>query len=160
MRRRDIYAIIAIALLLLAAALSYAEPLGHSNIELAPATIPNRIAEELKLYSPNLEQIEKEVNNNIAMSSAYIQTVLRREGKSDAYDAIKKVSMGRKVRVEEYVTILDNLATEGAISVAVKNEIKNGLLPKNNIGNANKLADDAIRIAEKQVKVIKKIIKG
>jgi adenylosuccinate lyase len=118
-----------------------------------------RILEELNLYMPDKELIETENKENIAMSSAYIQTVLRREGKNDAYDQLKKVSMGRKVDVKEYNQILDNLVKDNSISAEVASEIKEGLLPLNNIGNANMLADQAIAIAEKQLKVLEKLYK-
>jgi adenylosuccinate lyase len=116
-----------------------------------------RILEEINLYQPNLDKINSEVNENIAMSAAYIQTVLRREGKNDAYDAIKKVSMGRVVKIEEYFDVLDALEKDNSISMSVCQEIKTGLLPNNNIGNANVLADGAIKKAEEQIKLLKSI---
>jgi len=116
-----------------------------------------RILEELNLYEPNYPLIESETLENLAMSSAFIQTVLRREGKTDAYDALKKVSMGKKVEVEQYTEVLDQLVVDGQISEAVSKEIKRGLEPKNNTGVAKKLADEAVKKAEDQLKLLKKL---
>ncbi|MCL4387121.1 MAG: lyase family protein [Patescibacteria group bacterium] len=117
----------------------------------------NRILEELNLYEPNKEQIEKEVTENIGMSSAYIQTVLRREGKSDAYDAIKKISMGKQVGLEDYWQVLDELVGKNEVTKEIADEIKVGMKPENNTGLANALADQAIKYAEEQIKMFKKL---
>lgn len=117
----------------------------------------NRILEELNLYEPNFQLIEKETLQNISMSSAYIQTILRREGKSDAYDEIKKVSMGKDVGPKQYYQIIDKLVEDNQISEEIACEIKKGMVPQKNIGQAVKLANDAIKKAELQIKLLKKI---
>ena len=117
----------------------------------------NRILEELDLYIPNKKIIQSEVNENIAMSSAYIQTVLRREGKSDAYDEIKKISMGKKVGIEDYYKVLEGLVSAGEIKKETAEEIKEGMKPENNTGYADRLADEAIKRAEEQLKILKKL---
>lgn len=117
----------------------------------------NRILEELDLYIPNNDFIQKEVNENIAMSAAYIQTVLRREGKNDAYDEIKKASMGKKVTTGDYNLVLEGLVSKKEISKEVVEEIKQGMKPKNNTGSADRLAEESLKKAKEQLEIIKKL---
>ena len=113
-----------------------------------------RIISELDLYEPDTGFLIKEANENISMSSAYIQTVLKREGMSEAYDLLKKISMGQKPDIKMYYSFIDSLKEQGKITAEVCEEIKLGMLPENNTGDADMLADRAIVRAEKQIKKI------
>ncbi len=113
-----------------------------------------RIISELDLYEPDTGFLIKEANENISMSSAYIQTVLKREGMSDAYDLLKKISMGQRPDLKMYYSFIDSLKEQGKITAEVCEEIKQGMLPENNTGDADMLADRAIARAEEQIKKI------
>lgn len=115
-----------------------------------------RISEELELYSPNVTKIKEECEENIEMSSAYIQTVLRREGLKDAYDKIKKISMGQELTQKDYHETIDKLVKSKEITEKIAKEIKEGMIPEHNTGYANILADDALNKAKKQLKEITK----
>lgn len=114
----------------------------------------NRIISELDLYEPDTGFLKKEAIENISMSSAYIQTVLRREGISEAYDLLKKISMGQRPDLNAYHNLIDALKHEGKITPEVCEEIKKGMLPENNTGHADMLADRAIMKAEEQIRYI------
>ncbi len=114
----------------------------------------NRIISELDLYEPDTEFLKKEAIKNISMSSAYIQTILRREGISEAYDLLKKISMGKRPDLNTYYNFIDALKHEGKITLEVCDEIKKGMLPENNTGHADMLADRAIARAEEQIRYI------
>ncbi len=114
----------------------------------------NRITSELDLYEPDTGFLKQEAYSNISMSSAYIQTVLKREGMSDAYDLLKKMSMGKQPDLKIYHDFIDSLREQGRITPEVCEEIKQGMLPENNTGDADMLADRAIVRAEKQIEKI------
>ena len=49
--------------------------------------------------SPNLEVIENDLNKNKVVLAEAIQTILRREGISDAYDIMKKLTRGKDLDI-------------------------------------------------------------
>ena len=114
-----------------------------------------RILSELDLYEPDTGFLKQEADSNISMSSAYIQTVLKREGLPEAYDLLKKMSMGKRPDLKMYHDFIDNLKEQNKITPEVCEEIKQGMLPENNTGDADMLADRAIARAEQQIEKIK-----
>ncbi|MEA2003705.1 MAG: lyase family protein [archaeon] len=114
-----------------------------------------RILSELDLYEPDTGFLKQEADENISMSSAYIQTVLKREGLPEAYDLLKKMSMGKKPDLKMYYDFIDNLKEQNKITPKVCEEIKLGMLPENNTGDANMLADRAMARAEGQIEKIR-----
>ncbi|MEA3229708.1 MAG: lyase family protein, partial [archaeon] len=117
----------------------------------------NRIASELDLYEPDIDFINEEAINNISMSSAYIQTVLKREGIPDAYDILKKMSMGKAPDLKLYYSFIETLEADKKIMSKVAQEIKEGMLPKNNTGYADMLADRAIGRAKTQLEKLQRL---
>jgi len=116
-----------------------------------------RIISELDLYEPDTGFLKKEADENISMSSAYIQTVLKREGISEAYDLLKKISMGQRPDLKIYHNFIDSLKEQGKITPEVCEEIKQGMLPQNNTGDADMLADRAIIKAEEHIGKIRSL---
>ena len=84
--------------------------------------------------TPNILKINEELNNNWEVLSEAIQTVMRYEGITDAYEKLKKLSRGKKITKESYIKFVNELN----ISKKSKNNLLN-LTPTKYIGLAKKL---------------------
>lgn len=84
--------------------------------------------------TPNILKINEELNKNWEVLSEAIQTVMRYEGITDAYEKLKKLSRGKKITKESYIKFVNELN----ISKKSKNNLLN-LTPTRYIGLANKL---------------------
>ena len=84
--------------------------------------------------TPNILKINEELNKNWEVLSEAIQTVMRYEGITDAYEKLKKLSRGKKITKESYIKFVNELN----ISKKSKNNLLN-LTPTKYIGLANKL---------------------
>ena len=88
----------------------------------------------LNKISPNKKFIEYELNNNWEILTEAVQTVMRYEGINDAYEQLKKLSRGKKLDKESYISFVKSLD--------ISNEAKNKLIelsPKKYIGLSEKL---------------------
>ena len=88
----------------------------------------------LNKISPNKKFIEYELNNNWEILTEAVQTVMRYEGFNDAYEQLKKLSRGKKLDKESYISFVKSLD--------ISNEAKNKLIelsPKKYIGLSEKL---------------------
>ena len=83
---------------------------------------------------PNLSNINDELDNNWEVLTEAIQTVMRYEGISDAYEQLKFLSRGKKLNKESYINYVKGLK----ISDSSKNKLIK-LTPKTYIGLSNKL---------------------
>ena len=90
----------------------------------------------LSKVKPNEEQIEKALNNNWAILTEGVQTVLRAEGVADAYDLIKGLSRGQRIGPKEWKQWVSNLP----VSEDVKKKLLD-LRPSNYVGLVNELSE-------------------
>ena len=104
--------------------------LGHSYLSL------QNILKGLKRATINAVQISSELNNHWEVLAEGVQTILRKAGKPDAYEQLKKITRGQKFDQEAFTTFLAGLK--------IPNDDKQSLLnltPDNYIGLAPKLVE-------------------
>ena len=88
----------------------------------------------LNKISPNNNKINEELDNNWAVLSEAVQTIMRLENIENAYEKLKKLTRGKNLNQEKYLEFIDGL------DISPKNKqylIK--LTPRNYIGVAAKL---------------------
>ena len=84
----------------------------------------------------NTEILNRDINDNPEVLAEAIQTVLRKNGFTDAYEKLKELTRGKRVTLEEI--------REFILSLKISKEDKNRLLkldPKEYIGLSSKLID-------------------
>ncbi len=91
----------------------------------------------LRKTEPNVTQMDQELTENPAVITEAIQTVLRRDGQSDAYEQVKAMSRGKDLTIEDIYAAID----EFDIDQATKNELKS-LSPKKYVGIAEQLVTE------------------
>ena len=101
---------------------------GYSKIALAS------LENGLNKITPNIEFINMELDNNWEVLTEAVQTVMRYEGISDAYEQLKALSRGNKLSKKSYINFIKNLN----ISDGSKNKLLE-LTPAKYIGLAKKL---------------------
>ena len=101
---------------------------GYSQIALSS------LLNGMNKVKPNLSNINDELDNNWEVLTEAIQTVMRYEGISDAYEQLKFLSRGKKLNKESYINYVKGLK----ISDSSKNKLIK-LTPKTYIGLSNKL---------------------
>ncbi len=84
--------------------------------------------------SPYAEKITSDLENHQEVIAEAIQTILRREGISMPYEALKVLTRGKKVTKEDFKQFVNNLD----VSDALKKELLK-ITPQNYIGLADKL---------------------
>lgn len=89
----------------------------------------------LNKITPNKIIIENELNDNWEVLTEAVQTVMRYEGITDAYEQLKNLSRGSKLDKESYINFINSLK----ISDQSKNKLLN-LKPSLYIGNAKDIA--------------------
>ena len=89
----------------------------------------------LNKITPNKIIIENERNDNWEVLTEAVQTVMRYEGITDAYEQLKNLSRGSKLDKESYINFINSLK----ISDQSKNKLLN-LKPSLYIGNAKDIA--------------------
>eukprot|EP00041_Stephanoeca_diplocostata_P023084 m.561153 g.561153 ORF g.561153 m.561153 type:complete len:224 (-) comp22213_c0_seq5:1299-1970(-) len=99
-------------------------PIGHSILAL------KSLQKGLGKIKVNESTLKADLDNNWAVVSEAVQTILRREGYPQPYEALKELTRtGEKVTQATMATFIDGLA----ISDAVKTELKN-ITPHNYLG--------------------------
>ena len=104
--------------------------LGHSYLAL------NNIAKGLGRITINKIQMENELDNHWEVLAEAIQTILRKSGKTDAYEQLKALTRGRHIDKTSM--------TEFVAGLKISKEDKNTLLslsPKSYVGIARKLVE-------------------
>jgi len=104
--------------------------LGHSYLAL------QNILKGLDRISINKTIMSEELNNHWEVLAEAIQTILRKSGKTDAYEQLKELTRGKMIRTES--------VTEFVAGLNLSDEDKQTLLnltPENYIGLASKLVD-------------------
>lgn len=91
----------------------------------------------------NEERIRQDLDENWVIVSEAIQTVLRREGYDQPYEALKKLTRGVKVNHETMKEFIDGLT---GVSEEVKNELK-AITPYNYIGIVPKMSWPGLDLA-------------
>ena len=93
----------------------------------------------LSKVKPNEERIEKALNNNWAILTEGVQTVLRAEGVGDAYDLIKELSRGQRIGPKEWKQWVKDLP----VSEEAKKKLLD-LTPTNYVGLVHELTEMGI----------------
>jgi len=63
----------------------------------------------LSKITPNISSIKNELDNNWAVLTEAVQTLMRYEGIPDAYEQLKKLSRGSKLTQDSYIDFIENL---------------------------------------------------
>ena len=90
----------------------------------------------LSKIKPDEKKMAKDISKNVEVLSEAYQTILRREGHSDAYEILKSKTRGNKSSIEDLHAMLDGLE----IKDSTRDELKM-LVPEEYFGLANKLVD-------------------
>ena len=86
--------------------------------------------------TPNEKVLSKDLNSNVAVVSEAIQTVLRKNGYTNAYELLKELTRGQEITLQDIQSFVQGLD--------IPNEDKENLLnltPSNYLGLADKLVD-------------------
>ncbi len=88
------------------------------------------IVKGLSKLSLNVEKLEADLNDNIAVIAEGIQSILRREGTEHPYELLKGLTRGKsKITIDDFHDFIDSLP----VSEEVKEEMSN-IAPDNYIG--------------------------
>lgn len=89
-----------------------------------------------KKLTPNKKVLEKDLNSNVAVVSEAIQTVLRKNGYTNAYELLKELTRGKEITSQDICNFVQSLD----IPAEDKKMLLN-LTPSNYLGLADKLVD-------------------
>lgn len=98
------------------------------------------IANGLLIVEPDLTEIENALNEDFAILTEGVQTILRREGIADPYSMIAGLVRGKKISSSDWSKWIESLK----IDKKIKDKLKN-LTPEKYIGLAKKLTEKAIK---------------
>ena len=96
-----------------------------------------KTADGLATVVPNEQVIRRELADNPAVIGEAVQTILRREGKTDAYEQVKELTRGEDVTLEAFRELFADLD----VSEPVREELL-ALSPDSYVGMAATLAED------------------
>ncbi|RJT02214.1 adenylosuccinate lyase [Halococcus sp. IIIV-5B] len=85
---------------------------------------------------PNERVMREELADNPEVVGEAVQTILRREGHSDAYERVKELTRGRRTSLDDFHELFDDLD----VSETTREELR-VLTPASYTGVANELAD-------------------
>ena len=88
---------------------------------------------------PNEAVMREDLDANPEVIGEAVQTILRREGHTDAYERVKELTRGRRTSLEDFHALFDDLA----IDDATREELRD-LTPGDYTGVAGELADDVV----------------
>jgi adenylosuccinate lyase len=95
----------------------------------------NSLQKGLSKVSVNYDKIRSDLLAHPEVVAEAIQTVLRREGYPIPYEALKELTRGKQVTMDDFKVFIDNLK----VSPKIKSELKK-ITPETYIGIASKLA--------------------
>jgi len=104
--------------------------LGHSYLAL------QNILKGLNRITINKTQMSVELNNHWEVLGEAVQTILRKAGKSDAYEQLKDMTRGQAINAESMATFVSGLKISDEEKLALLK-----LIPENYIGLSSKLVD-------------------
>ncbi len=93
--------------------------------------------EGLEKVVPNEQVMRADLDESPAVVGEAVQTILRREGDTEAYERVKELTRGRDVRLEDFRALFDDLD----VDEAVREELR-ALSPATYTGAAADLVDD------------------
>ncbi|WP_276252681.1 adenylosuccinate lyase [Halomontanus rarus] len=91
----------------------------------------------LEKVVPNEQVMRDELNATPEIIGEAVQTILRREGRDDAYEQVKELTRGRRVALEDFRELFDDLD----VSDETRAELRS-LTPETYTGVASELVDD------------------
>jgi len=71
--------------------------------------VSKNIVKGLNKVVPNIEKIKKELDENFEVVTEALQTILRKNGNSDAYEKIKSLSRGKRLTREVFLEFVETL---------------------------------------------------
>ena len=89
-----------------------------------------------KKLTPNEKVLEEDLNSNVAVVSEAIQTVLRKNGYTNAYELLKELTRGKEITSQDICSFVQSLDIQ-----AEDKEMLLSLTPSNYLGLADKLVD-------------------
>jgi adenylosuccinate lyase len=107
-----------------------------------------RMHEDLENTYPNFDGIEKELQENPAIASASMQTILRASGVPKAYDMIVEKTKGRDVTPEVMEEAVSELVDGNIVDDRTGDDIRKIFIHERNMGDALERADDQLKEAE------------
>jgi len=113
---------------------SYGEAIGYVYVAIKHLHIA------FDLICPDREFARQELQNNPQVITEVIQTILRKHGRVDAYELVKRESRGKKVTLEDLRLFVTRLEVDDN----VKQEILTVMDPEKYTGLASRLAREAI----------------
>jgi adenylosuccinate lyase len=96
-----------------------------------------KCADGLETVVPNEEVMRADLEANPEVVGEAVQTILRREGYTDAYERVKELSRGRRVSLEDFREMVDDLD----LPADVREEV-HALTPATYTGLADELVDE------------------
>ncbi|MGM0398801.1 MAG: adenylosuccinate lyase [Halobacteriota archaeon] len=96
-----------------------------------------KLRDGLATVVPNEAVMRRDLEETPEVIGEAVQTILRREGKSDAYERVKELTRGQRVDLEDFRALFDDLD----VSESVRTELR-ALTPATYTGVASDLADD------------------
>jgi len=97
-----------------------------------------KLADGLAGVVPNEQVMRRDLADNPEVIGEAVQTILRREGDTEAYERVKELTRGERVELADFRALFADLD----VSEAVREELA-GLAPETYVGRAARLADDA-----------------
>jgi len=85
---------------------------------------------------PNEEIMREDLEANPEVIGEAVQTILRREGHTDAYERVKELTRGRRTNLEDFHALFDDLAIDDATRAELRD-----LTPGGYTGVASDLVD-------------------
>lgn len=98
------------------------------------------IVNGLLIIEPDLREIENALNEDFAILTEGVQTILRKEGISDPYSMIAGLVRGKKIDGNDWSKWIENLKIDNKIKFKLKN-----LTPEKYIGLSVELTEKAIK---------------
>ncbi|UWG47349.1 Adenylosuccinate lyase [Halanaeroarchaeum sp. HSR-CO] len=96
-----------------------------------------KLRDGLATVVPNEAVMREDLEGTPEVIGEAVQTILRREGKSDAYEHVKELTRGQRVDLEDFRALFDDLD----VSESVREELR-ALTPATYTGVASDLAED------------------
>jgi adenylosuccinate lyase len=96
-----------------------------------------KLQDGLETVVPNEAVMREDLEETPEVIGEAVQTILRREGQSDAYERVKALTRGQRVDLEDFRALFDDLD----VSDAVREELR-ALTPATYTGVADELARD------------------
>ncbi len=111
----------------------------------------SRSVKSLKLLEPNRKKIEEDIKDHPEVITAAVQTILRKYGKEDAYEKLRRFSQGKELTLEDIQKFVKGLK--------VAKDVKKSILklkPESYIGLSEKLTELGIKVCRETIRKVAK----